>query len=203
MQNEILKKELIRWEVISFIWIVFVGGAMHEVYRQTGYWKPIALIAPVNESLWEHMKMTFWPALFIIFIQYLFIHFKRQNVSNFWLSKLVLLILSPILVFTTYVIYTLIVESMGGLAAVGPTAVLALLCAIISQLVCCRLIISENYSYSASRYIPIGYVLLIISFSSFTYFPPKIYLFEHHDNYKPNGQFGLEADREQSGRNRK
>ena len=199
MLDAALKKRLIRWEVISLLWIILVGGFMHSVYKLSGYWQPIALIAPVNESIWEHMKMFFWPGLFITIVQYLFM---RQRVANFWLAKLVLLTLTPVLVFTTFVIYTVIVESMGGLATEGPTAVLATLCAIAGQAVCCRVIIAENYSFSSSPGIPIGYVLLILSFSSFTYFPPKLYLFEHHDNYKPNGQYGLDADREQSGRTR-
>ena len=199
MQDAALKKRLIRWEVISLLWIIMVGGFMHSVYKLSGYWQPIALIAPVNESIWEHMKMFFWPGLFITIVQYLFM---RQRVANFWLAKLVLLALTPVLVFTTFVLYRFIAESMGGLATEGPTAVLAMLCAIAGQAICCRVIISENSSFSSSPIIPTGYVLLILSFSSFTYFPPKLYLFEHHDNYKPNGQYGLDADREQSGRTR-
>jgi hypothetical protein len=199
MQDAALKKQLIRWEVVSLLWIVLVGGFMHSVYKLSGYWQPIALIAPVNESIWEHMKMFFWPGLFITIVQYLLM---RQRVANFWLAKLVLLTLTPVLAFTTFVIYTIIVESMGGLATEGPTAVLSMLCAIAAQVVCCRVIIAENYSFGSSPSIPIIYVLLILSFSSFTYFPPKLYLFEHHDNYKPNGQYGLDADREQSGRTR-
>ena len=62
MQDAALKKQLIRWEVISVCWIILVGGFMHSVYKLSGYWQPIALIAPVNESIWEHQKMFFWPS---------------------------------------------------------------------------------------------------------------------------------------------
>ena len=199
MQDAALKRQLIKWEVISLLWIILVGGFMHSVYRLTDYWQPIALIAPVNESIWEHMKMFFWPGLFIILVQYFFM---RPPVANFWLAKLVLLVLTPILNFSTFVIYTAVAEARGGLATEGPTAFLAMLCAIAGQAVCCRIIISTKYSFSSSPAIAIGYLLVISCFSSFTYFPPKLYLFEHHDNYRPNGQFGLDADREQSGRSR-
>lgn len=197
MPDAALRKRLIRWEVISLLWIIFVGGAMHEVYRLSGYWTPIALIAPVNESIWEHSKMFFWPGIFIVFVQYLVM---RERPANFWLAKLVLLTLTPILSFTTFVLYRFIAESLGGLATEGPTAVLAMLCAIAAQYACCRVIIAKDNAFSASRIVPVGHLLLLVAFSSFTYFPPKIYWFEHHDNYKPNGQYGLEADREQSGR---
>ncbi len=197
MQDSVLKKQLIRWEVISVCWIILVGGFMHSAYKLSGYWQPIALIAPVNESIWEHQKMFFWPGLFITVVQYLFM---RQRVANFWLAKLVLLTLTPMLAVTSFVIYVAIAEAMGSLATAGPTALLATVCAVIGQVVCCRIIISENYPVGSSSIIPVGYLLLILSFSSFTYFPPKYYLFEHFDNYKPAGQYGLDADREQSGR---
>ena len=199
MPDAVLRKQLIRWEVISFLWIVLVGGFMHEVYRLSGYWQPIALIAPVNESAWEHMKMFFWPGLFIVVVQYLVM---RQRVTNFWLAKLALLVVTPVLSFTTFVVYRTIAESMGGLATEGPTSLLAMLSAAAGQWVCCRIIIAEEKAASASAGVPIGYVLLILCFTTFTYYPPRIYLFEHHDNYKPNGQYGLAADREQSGRPR-
>lgn len=44
--------------------LVFViGAAAHFLFDAIGRWPPIGWIAPVNESLWEHIKMAFWPAL--------------------------------------------------------------------------------------------------------------------------------------------
>lgn len=119
-----VRKQLIRWEVISVLWINLVGGFLHEVYRMTGYWAPIALIAPVNESVWEHMKMFFWPGLAIVTIQYLWMrqrvpHGLRNGVPNFWLAKLVMLTVSPLLSFITYVVYSELAQSMGGRATEG------------------------------------------------------------------------------------
>ncbi len=45
---------------LVYIAAVLAGTALHFIYE----WWPnplIGLIAPVNESVWEHMKLLFWP----------------------------------------------------------------------------------------------------------------------------------------------
>ena len=42
-----------------------IGAAAHFLFDAIGRWPPLAWLAPVNESLWEHIKMAFWPALAI------------------------------------------------------------------------------------------------------------------------------------------
>jgi len=47
-------------------WIAFiVGAAAHFLFDAIGRWAPLGWIAPVNESLWEHIKMAFWPTLLV------------------------------------------------------------------------------------------------------------------------------------------
>lgn len=48
--------------VIAFVAAALLGTVMHFVYG----WFPhplVGLIAPVNESVWEHLKLLFWPFL--------------------------------------------------------------------------------------------------------------------------------------------
>lgn len=48
--------------ILTFIAAVLAGCVLHFVYG----WFPsavTALISPVNESLWEHVKLVFWPYL--------------------------------------------------------------------------------------------------------------------------------------------
>lgn len=55
--------ELKKWKlVLAFLLTCAAGALLHFVYQ----WLPsplTALIAPVNESLWEHGKIIFWPYL--------------------------------------------------------------------------------------------------------------------------------------------
>lgn len=59
----ILKK--IKWEfVIGIIFVVFAGCIFHFAYDWTGKNGIVGLFVPVNESVWEHMKLLFFPMLF-------------------------------------------------------------------------------------------------------------------------------------------
>ncbi len=51
----------LRW-ILAFVLAALFGGAQHFFYD----WLPIPLVglfAPVNESVWEHLKLLFWPFL--------------------------------------------------------------------------------------------------------------------------------------------
>ena len=57
-------RDIIRWELIGAVFIVLAGSALHFVFAWTGGWRPVALVAAVNESIWEHLKLAFWPGFF-------------------------------------------------------------------------------------------------------------------------------------------
>ncbi len=81
MTNPASKKQILIWEIIGVITIIMLGGPLHFLFEASGYWRPVALIAAVNESIWEHMKMFFWPGLLFASIQYLFI---GKRIPNYW-----------------------------------------------------------------------------------------------------------------------
>jgi len=57
-----------------------------------------------------------------------------------------------------------------------------------------RVLTAPSIQTNITRFTSLGYLLLILAFSSFTYFPPKLYLFEQHHHYVPIGQYGIDAD---------
>lgn len=56
--------------ILAFIIIGIVGTLWHFVYEWTGDNPIVGAIAPVNESVWEHLKLLFFPALFYFIIEY-------------------------------------------------------------------------------------------------------------------------------------
>ena len=53
--------------ILTFAPVVLAGCALHFLYG----WQPnaaTALFSPVNESLWEHVKLVFWPYLGAAFL---------------------------------------------------------------------------------------------------------------------------------------
>jgi hypothetical protein len=52
-----------RLEAAGALAMVLAGSALHFAYGWSGAWRPLALVAAVNESIWEHLKLAFWPGL--------------------------------------------------------------------------------------------------------------------------------------------
>ncbi len=58
-----MKKELRKCFTIGFIFISVFGTLLHFLYEWMGANPIVGLFSPVNESIWEHMKLFFFPML--------------------------------------------------------------------------------------------------------------------------------------------
>jgi len=85
-ENHILnaKRNIQKWELIGIAVIASLGAMFHFVFEWSGELPPIGVIAPVNESVFEHLKMPYWPALFYAAIEYRHI---RDYTQNFIIAK--------------------------------------------------------------------------------------------------------------------
>ncbi|MHB1315713.1 MAG: DUF6512 family protein [Christensenellales bacterium] len=65
--------------------IAVIGSMFHFIYEWSGRFAVAGIIAPVNESVWEHLKMAFFPMLLFWFLWYLL--YDRKNKISFkkWL----------------------------------------------------------------------------------------------------------------------
>ena len=88
------------WRWIGFGVVTLGGTILHFLYDWTGGSIWFAPFSGVNESVWEHMKLLFWPLFLFALVQRLF--FQRQE--NFWSVKLwgtlLGLLLIPVLFYT-------------------------------------------------------------------------------------------------------
>lgn len=64
-------KHLKRYTMIGIIFVLIVGSLSHFLYDWSGNNNIVGLFTPINESIWEHMKLLFFPmllyAVFLIF----------------------------------------------------------------------------------------------------------------------------------------
>ena len=188
------KKQIGLWEIAGVVFIVVAGGPMHELFTQSGYWRPLALLAPVNESIWEHQKMNFWPGLLFAGIQYAC---TGKRIPNYWSGKLTGLVVTPVLAVLTFLVYIEIEQASAELAPnLLVTSLLSVLSVCIGQAACYRVLTAGHISAFLRRITPAVYLLLTVAFSTLSYFPPKIYLFEHQHHYVPVGQYGIDVDPE-------
>ena len=90
-----MKKRLLVWETSGVLFIAVFGTSLHFAFELSNFWKPVAIIAAVNESVWEHLKMVFWPGLIFSLLEY---NFLKGWEANFWIVKLSSLLIMPFVI---------------------------------------------------------------------------------------------------------
>ena len=76
------QNKILAWEITGFVVISFSGSLLHFAFEFFGEWPPMALLAAVNESVWEHLKLAFWPALVFALIEWPFFRRRWRNLRT-------------------------------------------------------------------------------------------------------------------------
>ncbi len=165
-----------KFEIVSFFFASIVGTLMHFIYEWTNDSAITALIAPVNESVFEHLKLTFFPlAIFAVF-EYFFI---GKIHSGFFCIKAKSILLGILSVIVLYYNYTGII----GKYYMIPDVLIFYISILISTLY-----FVKNYKSNENQNLS-GILILIlvwIIFIVFTFFTPHINLF-----FDPRGFYGI------------
>lgn len=158
------------YTIIGIIFVLITGTFAHFLYGWTKNNPIVGLFTPINESIWEHMKLLFFPALVYSF----FIILKFKRIYPCITSSLCLGILTGTLSIPIfYYAYTAILGKNLFLLDIGIFILSVLLTFWISYklTLSCRL----------KAYTPLFCCLvsiLFICFLLFTYHPPAAQIFE-------------------------
>lgn len=87
--------------IFSFIFTSILGTFLHFTYELSGNNVIVALFSPINESVWEHLKLLYFPMLITTLIG---TYYYRNDISNFLCSKTIGIIVA--LFFTVSFFYT-------------------------------------------------------------------------------------------------
>lgn len=160
--------QLRNWELLGIPCIILTGSALHFVFEWSGYWTPVALIAAVNESVWEHLKLAFWPSLFWAILEYVALGLKART---FWSAKGYALAVAPLLIVCLFYGYTAV---LGRDAFLLDIAIFVIAISA-GQLVSLQLLKAD---LRTTRIIGIGMLACqLAAFSTFTLYPPALGLF--------------------------
>ncbi len=94
--------------MIKSVLLLFIAGSLfHFLYDISGQNSLVGLFTPVNESVWEHMKMVLLPTILLWSLYYL-INGKKQHIDkNRWFTgALVALLVSLLTIPMLYYFYT-------------------------------------------------------------------------------------------------
>ena len=163
-------KYLKRYTIIGIIFVLITGTLAHFLYEWSGNNYIAGLFTPTNESIWEHMKLLFFPML----IYSLIIIFKFKKTYPCIISSLCFGILAgTLLIPIFYYGYTSIVDKDIFILDIGIF--------ILSIIIAFRLSYKLTLSCSLEPYtflLCCSICVLFICFILFTYCPPKARIFE-------------------------
>jgi hypothetical protein len=165
------KKLILYLEILGIFFISLSGSALHFVFEWSGEWPPLALIAAVNESVWEHLKLAFWPGMMYALIVYPFL---KRKTKNFWIAKTAGLYAMPIVIVVMFYSY-LAIAGKSNLAYDISTFVLAVSA---GQLISYHLMIKDIHQRSVKIIAVALLTIITVAFCLFTFLPPKFALFQ-------------------------
>lgn len=70
---------ILGWEIAGFVFIVAAGSMFHFFYGWFGPSKLLAALFPVNESVWEHLKLGYWSLVLFTTAQSLAMRWRAAN----------------------------------------------------------------------------------------------------------------------------
>ncbi len=181
-------RNIMRWEIGGIFFVSVLGGFFHFAYELSNYNSVVAIFASVNESTWEHLKFYFWTALLWSIVEYTYV---KDDANNYAFAKSLNLIITPLVICITfygYLAFALPIYGKGFLWADISTGVLGVILAHIASSYYMQ---RESLGTSVRNRGLAIIAVLTIMFSTFTYFPPKIFIFEDYMGYTYTGQYGI------------
>ncbi|MGD8815518.1 MAG: DUF6512 family protein [Anaerolineales bacterium] len=179
-----MKKTIQRWEFLGIVFIIVFGSMLHFLFEWSGYARPVAILAAVNESTWEHFKIAFWPSLIWALIEFPFL---RKRTRNFAIAKAAGLATMPLVIAALFYGYT----AFTGQHFLIADIVIFILAVIFGQWLSMWILVREAIEIAWLRGFAIGaLVIMVAAYSTLSYYPPRNFLFAHPET----GEFGILAD---------
>lgn len=156
------------YQIVSAIFVCIAGTLLHFTYEFFGQNIFVASFSAVNESVWEHLKLLFFPMLLTTIIGYFYI---GKNVPNFLCSKLLEIITSMLFIIIFFCTYTGII----GKSIVFIDIASFFVAVILGEYLAYKLMVSN---FKCNNIIAIIILTIILMcFVVFTYHTPKIEIF--------------------------
>jgi hypothetical protein len=173
-------RTILRYELVGALFIILLGSMLHFTFELSGYNPIVGAFSAVNESVWEHLKLGFWPAILWAIIEYWKI--KKES-NNFFLAKTVvpytITAIIP-LIFYSYTSVTgesiFIIDIMSFIVAV-----------IIGQYLSYRLLLHKQLPPNLEKIALTALLLLSIAFIVFTFYTPQLPPFQD----PISGEYGI------------
>ena len=162
--------QLKRYTIIGIFFVLITGTFAHFLYDWTGNNHIVGFFTPINESIWEHMKLLFFPMLAYSLIMVLKFHRKNSCITSaLFFGILVGALLIPLF----YYAYTSILGKNIFILDIS----IFILSIVIAFWLSYKLTLSCRLE-SFTSLLCILMCILFVCFLVFTYHPPNTTIFQ-------------------------
>lgn len=159
------------WKIGGFLFTSALGTFLHFLFDLSGQSVVASLFSAVNESIWEHMKLIYFPMLLFGLIEYFL---RGRDEAGFWYKKLAGMALGLTLIPVLYYTYTGIL----GTSADWFNVTIFFLAAAAAYWLENRLYMNDRTCRIPSP-VALGLICLVgLAFVLFTFYPPHIPFFQ-------------------------
>jgi len=172
--------------IISFFAVSLLGVLTHFWHKWFKTGVVLHVLSAINESVWEHMKLSFYPMVLVMVLQVLL---TQIYYPGFWGCAAIVVLTATFLVPLLY--YP--VRKILGREVPAVSISLYFVCILLAFIVEYYLVMSSFNAINDT----LAWVLLLmtfIAFAYFTYFPPKLPIFKD-SIYKKYGEFKQPFDK--------
>ncbi len=159
------------YEIVGMVFIILLGCALHFTYALSRRNPVVGVFSAVNESIWEHLKMAFWPSVLYLIAEYALL---SNFGCNFFFSKIAGTLITIIIIPTIFYSYTTLTKR-NILAIDICTFVVAV---VVGQLSSFTLLTYEVLPQIFDIFGFVVTVLLAAVFAVFTFYPPHLPIFK-------------------------
>ena len=168
------------YEIIGTIFIIFLGSALHFTYEISGKLSFVGAFSAVNESVWEHLNLAFFPSLVWLLIEYLPL---KKQANNFFTAKMVGTYLMVIIIPIVFYSYT----AFSGESIFAIDISTFMIAVIIGQILSYKLLTHQQLNQNLNKIAVAAIIVLALAFITFTFYPPNIEIFRDPGT----GKYGL------------
>jgi len=171
-----------KWIIKGIPLLFIIGSIMHFVFELSGNNNIVAMFSPVNESVWEHLKMVLLPVILWWSLYYMVKGTEYNIDKNKWFTgALVALITALLTIPLLYYFYT----EAFGVELLWVDILILFLAVLFGQLLGLHV-----YRYGKginSTIVILLFIIIIIIFMIFTFYPPELPIFQDSSS----GQYGI------------
>ena len=180
------RRTILIWEISCTLFVIGFGSVLHFIYGWTNHSSVIGLFAPVNESVWEHLKLGFWSLTIFSIPEYFFI---GKKVKNFFMAKLAGVIALEMVIVGIFYTYTAILGKELLAVDIGSYVAGAIVC----QIIATQIFVKTTQSKQGNTLAIAGIVVIAFILMLFTYITPRIPIFKDNNTGEYGAKWGIET----------